>query len=121
MRHFDLVDRQWLRKASRELMAAGAISAIGVGYLGLTWETEPSTILVGQITGFGLVEQKGYGQVGSIVRAQVDLSYHRAVSVTLPDRSHCRIGSKIEIEEAHTFFGSRFKAGRRECFVVRIS
>jgi hypothetical protein len=103
------------RKAIRELIALAAVSTVGLIYLGTNWEIRPPTFMVGRVTGFGLVEQKGYGQVGSIVRAQVELPRYISVSISLPNGALCRVGSQIEIEEAHTLFGSRFKAGLREC------
>lgn len=104
-----------LRKAGHEILAISAIIVIGSTYLGATLEIGARSLMVGQVTGFGLVETKGYGQVGSIVRAQVRLSRNQTVSISLPDRSFCKVGSKIEIEETHTFFGTRYKAGLRDC------
>lgn len=106
-----------LRKASRELFAIAAIGSVGLTYLGVIWETRPPSLMSGRVIGFGLVEQDGFGQVGSTLRAQVELPGHRLVSVPLPNGSLCKAGSRIEIEEAHTLFGSRFRAGLRECSV----
>ena len=97
------------RKAIRELIALAAVSTVGLIYLGTNWEIRPPTFMVGRVTGFGLVEQKGYGQVGSIVRAQVELPGYSSVSISLPNGALCRVGSQIEIEEA-VYIRSRRKA-----------
>lgn len=104
-----------LRNAGCEMLAIAAIVVIGFTYLGATLEIGSRSLVTGQVTGFGLVETKGYGQVGSIVRAQVRLSENQTVSISLPDRSLCKVGSKIEIEETHTFFGARYRVGLRDC------
>jgi uncharacterized lipoprotein YbaY len=104
-----------IRGIGRELLAVAAIALIVLVYLGGNWETRAPSFAVGHVTGFGLVEQKGYGQIGSVLRAQVALPDKQVVSVSLSNGSVCRAGSPIEIEEAHTLFGSRFKPGVREC------
>ena len=104
-----------IRGIGRELLAVAAIALIGFVYLGSNWETRTPSFALGRVMSFGLVEQKGYGQIGSVLRAQVALPDNQIVSVSLPNGSLCRAGSPIEIEEAHTLFGSRFKPGVREC------
>lgn len=103
------------RGIGRELLAVAAIALIGFVYLGGNWETRSPSFALGRVMSFGLVEQKGYGQIGSVLRAQVALPDNQIVSVSLSSGSLCRAGSLIQIEEAHTLFGSRFKPGIREC------
>lgn len=103
------------REIGRELLAVAAVGLIGFVYLGGNWETRAPTFALGRVMSFDLVEQKGYGQIGSVLRAQVALPDNEIVSVSLSNGSLCRAGSPIEIEEAHTLFGSRFKPGVREC------
>ncbi|OYY72686.1 hypothetical protein [Sphingomonas sp. 28-63-12] len=102
----------------RELLAIASIALIGFVYLGGNWEIRSPTFSLGQVMGFGLVEQKGYGQIGSVLRAQVALPENKIASVSLSNGSLCRVGSSIEIEEAHTLFGSRFKPGLHECSTI---
>ena len=104
-----------IRGLSRELLAVAAIALIGFVYLGGNWEIRSPSFALGRVIGFGLVEQKGYGQIGSVLRGEVALPDNQIVSVSLSNGSLCRAGSPIDIEEAHTLFGSRFKPGIREC------
>lgn len=108
------------RRIGRELLAVAAIAVLGVVYLGVIWEVKTPSFMVGRVSGFGLVEQEGYGQIGSVLRARVELSGYQAVSISLPNDSRCRVGSQIQVEEAHTLFGSRFKVGMRGCFNTKI-
>ena len=121
LRHIGAMDPMWRAKAGRELLAVAGISLIVLGYLGVVWQTRPPRLMSGRITGLGLVEQEGYGRVGSVARATVAISEGREVSVPLPDGSLCRVGSQIEVEELHTLFGSRFAAGLRECSASALS
>lgn len=102
-------------RISRELAAIAAVALLSAVYLSANWETRSPSFMVGRVSGFGLVEQKEYGQIGSVLRARVELPGHQAVSISLPNESTCRVGSQIQVEEAHTLVGSRFKAGMRGC------
>jgi hypothetical protein len=62
-----------IRGIGRELLAVAAIALIGFVYLGSNWETRTPSVALGRVMRFGLVEQKGYGQIGSVLRAQVAL------------------------------------------------
>lgn len=103
------------RKVGRDLFAGVAIALLCAVYLSVNWETRAPSFMVGRVSGFGLVEQKGYGQIGSVLRARVELPGNQAVSISLPNDSTCRVGSQIQVKEAHTLVGSRFKAGMRGC------
>lgn len=103
------------RRVGSELFAVAAIALLCAVYLSVNWETRAPSFMVGRVSGFGLVEQRGYGQIGSVLRARVELPGNQAVSISLPNDSTCQVGSQIQVEEAHTLVGSRFKAGMHGC------
>lgn len=114
--------QQWVKSTLlRNGLAFAAVSCLGFIYLGLNWEMRRPSFMMGRIAAFGLVEQKGYGQVGSVIRAQVDMPKGATISISLPNDTFCRIGSEVEIEEAHTVFGSRFKSGPRGCLTSALN
>ena len=104
-----------MRNALRELLVLGAIALLGLVYLGMNWETRAPSSVAGRVLSINIVEGEHYGEADGMLRAQVGLPGIRTVSVPLPRRSRCRIGSPIQIVEAHTLFGSRFKVDLREC------
>ncbi|MBY0519175.1 MAG: hypothetical protein K2P79_01980 [Sphingomonas sp.] len=104
-----------MRNARRELLVFGAIVLFGLVYLGMSWETRASSSVAGRVLSINIVEGEHYGEADGMLRAQVGLPGVRTVSVPLPRGSRCRIGSPIQLVEASTLFGSRFKVGLREC------
>ena len=108
------------RTAQRELLAFAGVSMVVLTYLAVIWETRPPSISIGRVVGFGLLETDGFGRVGSVNRATVDLPRIGIVVVSLPDGAPCRTGSAIEVEEHHVLLGSSFRAGPRNCFVPAV-
>jgi hypothetical protein len=102
--------------AVREVFAVVAIAAFALSYLAVIWETRPPSISVGRVVGFGILDQEGFGGMGTTNRATVDLPGIGIVVVSLPNGAPCSVGAAIEIEEAHALLGSRFRPGPRNCF-----
>ena len=99
----------------RELWAVLAI-CVWCCYVAVIWEIRPGPVWTGRIVSFGIVEQDGFGRVGSVTQAVVDLPPPEGkVLISLPNGASCRAGSAIEVEEVHALFGARFRVGPRGC------
>lgn len=99
----------------RELWAVLAICGLVLCYVAVIWEIRPGPVWTGRIVSFGIVEQDGFGRVGSVTQAVVDLPSEGKVLISLPNGASCRAGSAIEVEEVHALFGVRFRVGPRGC------